>query len=101
MRMEIMFKEENSGIFSGTGARAWVLHYEEPEKKQDREDAEEDVLAAAADTADTDPEDIRVSVPEIPTDWKGERITSSILMNPTTMMPYPAFLTKERTVTSP
>ena len=44
----------------------------------------------------TDPEDIRVSVPEIPTDWKGERITSSILMHPTTMMPYPAFLTKER-----
>ena len=58
--MEIMFKEENSGIFSGTGARAWVLHYEEPEKKQDGEDAEEDVLAAAADTADTDPEDICV-----------------------------------------
>jgi len=44
----------------------------------------------------TDPEDIRVSVPEVPTDWKGERITASILMHPTTMMPYPAFLTKER-----
>ena len=44
----------------------------------------------------TDPENIRVSVPEIPTDWKGERITASILMHPTTMMPYPAFLTKER-----
>lgn len=44
----------------------------------------------------TDPEDIRVTVPEIPTDWKGERITASILFSPTTMMPYPAFLTKER-----
>ncbi len=43
----------------------------------------------------TDPEDIRVNVPEIPTDWKGDRISSSILMS-STMMPYPAFLTKER-----
>lgn len=44
----------------------------------------------------TNPEDIRVSVPEIPTDWKGERITASILFHPNTLMPYPAFLTKER-----
>ena len=44
----------------------------------------------------TDPEDIRVTVPEVPTDWKGERITASILMAPTSRSPYPAFLTKER-----
>lgn len=44
----------------------------------------------------TDPEDIRVSVPEVPTDWKGERITASLLMAPSSLKPHPAFLTKER-----
>ncbi len=43
-----------------------------------------------------DPKQILVSVPEIPTDWKGNRITASILFNKTNMMPYPAFLTAER-----
>lgn len=43
-----------------------------------------------------DPKQILVSVPEIPTDWKGNRITASILFNKTNLMPYPAFLTAER-----
>ena len=43
-----------------------------------------------------DPKQILVSVPEIPTDWKGNRITASILFNKANMMPYPAFLTAER-----
>ena len=29
----------------------------------------------------TDPEHVHVSVPEEPTDWKGKRITASILMD--------------------
>ena len=43
-----------------------------------------------------DPKQILVSVPEIPTDWKGNRITASMLFNKTNMMPYSAFLTAER-----
>ena len=43
-----------------------------------------------------DPKQILVAVPEIPTDWKGNRITASILFNKTDMKPYSAFLTKER-----
>ena len=43
-----------------------------------------------------DPKQILVAVPEIPTDWKGNRITASILFNKLDMKPYPAFLTSER-----
>ena len=44
-----------------------------------------------------DPLNIQISVPEIPTDWKGNRITASILADKSTMTPKPAFLTKEQT----
>ncbi|MBR3960043.1 MAG: hypothetical protein IKJ81_08380 [Bacteroidales bacterium] len=43
-----------------------------------------------------DPKQILVSVPEIPTDWKGNRITASLLFNKLDMKPYAAFLTQER-----
>lgn len=43
-----------------------------------------------------DPENIRIVVPELPTDWKGQRITAAILFNKSTMAPSPAFLTTER-----
>ena len=43
-----------------------------------------------------DPKQILVAVPEIPTDWKGNRITASILFNKLDLQPYPAFLTAER-----
>ena len=43
-----------------------------------------------------DPKQILVSVPEIPTDWKGNRITASMLFNKLDMKPYAAFLTQER-----
>lgn len=42
------------------------------------------------------PRQILVSVPEIPTDWKGNRITASMLFHKSNMMPYAAFLTQER-----
>lgn len=42
------------------------------------------------------PKQILVSVPEIPTDWKGNRITASMLFNKLNLMPYAAFLTQER-----
>ncbi len=42
------------------------------------------------------PKQILVTVPEIPTDWKGNRITASILFNKLDMRPYAAFLTQER-----
>ena len=43
-----------------------------------------------------DPRHILVSVPELPTDWKGNRITASILFEKSMLKPYPAFLTNER-----
>lgn len=43
-----------------------------------------------------DPKNIRIMVPELPTDWKGQPITASILFNKSTMSPYPAFLTADR-----
>ena len=42
------------------------------------------------------PKQILVAVPEIPTDWKGNRITASILFNKLDLKPYAAFLTQER-----
>ena len=44
----------------------------------------------------TDPEHIHVIVPELPTDWKGNRITASIVKDKTTMKPHAAFLTNEK-----
>ena len=44
----------------------------------------------------TDPDSIHVVVPEIPTDWKGKRISAAILIDKTTLEPRPAFLTNER-----
>ena len=43
-----------------------------------------------------DPKQILIEVPEIPTDWQGNRITASILMGSSNMMPHAAFLTQER-----
>lgn len=42
------------------------------------------------------PRQILVSVPEIPTDWKGNRITASMLFDKKDLTPYAAFLTAER-----
>ena len=44
----------------------------------------------------TDPDHVHVSVPENPTDWKGKRITASILMDRATLRPRPAFLTNDK-----
>ena len=44
----------------------------------------------------TDPEHVHVTVPEQPTDWKGHRITASILMDKGTLRPHAAFLTNEK-----
>ena len=42
------------------------------------------------------PKQILISVPEIPTDWKGNRITASILFDKATFQPIQAFLTNNR-----
>ena len=44
----------------------------------------------------TDPEHVHISVPEEPTDWKGKRITASILMDKNNLRPSAAFLTNEK-----
>lgn len=44
----------------------------------------------------TDPEHIHVTVPELPTDWKGHRITASILLDKKNLRPQPAFLTADK-----
>ncbi|MCF0211728.1 MAG: hypothetical protein HUK17_02375 [Bacteroidales bacterium] len=44
----------------------------------------------------TDPKMVLVSVPELPTDWKGNRITASMLFDRSTLEPRNAFLTNER-----
>ena len=44
----------------------------------------------------TDPDSIHVTVPELPTDWRGKRISAAILVDKTTLEPRPAFLTNER-----
>ncbi|MBP5678057.1 MAG: hypothetical protein J6W88_06140 [Bacteroidales bacterium] len=44
----------------------------------------------------TDPEHIHITVPELPTDWKGKRLTASILLDKNNLQPHPAFLTNER-----
>jgi len=44
----------------------------------------------------TDPEHVHIAVPEEPTDWKGKRITASIIMDKNSLRPHAAFLTNER-----
>ena len=44
----------------------------------------------------TNPKQILVAVPEIPTDWKGNRITASMLYHKHDMMPFAAFLTQDK-----
>ncbi len=44
----------------------------------------------------TNPDSIHVVVPELPTDWRGKRISAAILIDKTTLEPRPAFLTNER-----
>lgn len=55
-----------------------------------------DQLGLLAYSAYTDPKMILVQVPELPTDWKGNRITASILFDKSTFQPRSAFLTNER-----
>ncbi len=55
-----------------------------------------DNLGLLAYSSYLNPKQILVSVPEIPTDWKGNRITASLLFNKITMQPYQAFLTQDR-----
>ena len=44
----------------------------------------------------TDPEHVHVVVPELPTDWKGNRITASVIMDKSNLRPHAAFLTNEK-----
>ena len=44
----------------------------------------------------TDPEHVHISVPEEPTDWKGKRITASIILDKNSLRPHAAFLTNEK-----
>lgn len=43
-----------------------------------------------------DPQNIQITVPEHPTDWKGNNITASILFDRSTLEPHSAFLTNEK-----
>lgn len=43
----------------------------------------------------TDPEHVHIPVPELATDWHGNRIATGILMDKSTMQPTPAFLTSD------
>lgn len=45
-----------------------------------------------------DPKQIQITVPEKPTDWKGNNITASILFDKTTLEPRSAFLTNDKPV---
>ena len=44
----------------------------------------------------TDPEHVHVTVPEQPTDWKGNSLTASVLMDRNTLRPTASFLTNTR-----
>ncbi len=56
----------------------------------------QDQLGLLAYADYTDPEHVHVTVPELPTDWKGNRLTASILMDKNNLRPTASFLTKER-----
>ena len=43
-----------------------------------------------------DPRNIQVSVPQQPTDWKGNPITAAVLFNRSSLAPFSAFLTSDR-----
>lgn len=43
-----------------------------------------------------DPKNIQITVPELPVDWHGSRLTASILFDKANLKPHAAFLTKER-----
>lgn len=53
-------------------------------------------LALLAYSDYTDPEHVHVTVPEQPTDWRGNRLTASIMMDKNTLRPTASFLTKEK-----
>lgn len=53
-------------------------------------------MGLLAYAAYTDPDSIHINVPELPTDWRGKRITASILLDKGTLKPTAAFLTNER-----
>lgn len=55
-----------------------------------------DQLGLLAYKGYVDPRAIFIYVPELPTDWKGNRITASVLFDPATIKPRAAFLTNER-----
>lgn len=64
-----------------------LLHHCTPESE----------LALLAYADYLDPRNIGITVPELPTDWKGQPISAGILFNRTAdLMPYPAFLTTNR-----
>lgn len=58
--------------------------------------AEQSQLALLAYSSYLDPKNIMVAVPEIPVDWRGNRIAAAILMDQNTLAPKPAFLMKEK-----
>lgn len=53
-------------------------------------------MGLLAYAAYTRPDSVHVTVPELPTDWRGKRISAAILLDKTTLEPRPAFLTNER-----
>ncbi len=57
---------------------------------------ETDKMGLLAYAGYTDPAAVHITVPELPTDWRGNRITASVLMDKSTLEPRAAFLTKER-----
>ncbi len=52
-------------------------------------------VAALAFESYLNPNEIRIPVPELPVDYKGKRITASLLFEKTDLMPRTAFLTKD------
>ncbi len=56
----------------------------------------DDKLGLLAYADYTDPMHVHIAVPEEPTDWKGKRITASILLDRSTLQPHAAFLTNDK-----
>ena len=61
---------------------------------QDCVDRNQMGLLAYADY--TQPDSVAITVPELPTDWRGKRISAALLIDKTTLAPKPAFLTIDR-----
>lgn len=53
-------------------------------------------MGLLAYAAYTDLDSVHVEVPELPTDWKGKRISAAILLDKVSLEPHAAFLTNER-----